>query len=111
MKESEQHNSVAVFDLNQGLQSETTKETVAENVPAISRRRVWRPCVPSPKVPVSVKEPSAFVVCQRGISQVTPLLIPNSRISELAAALLTCKLHELPVQYVEFIINVGVVEL
>src|SRR5687767_4841357 len=111
MKESEQHNSVPVFDFNQGLQSETTKETVPENVPAISRRRVWLPCVPSPKVPVSVKEPSPCVVRHRGISQVTPLLLPKSRISELAAALLTCRLHELPVQYVELTVNVGMAEL
>src|SRR5689334_10008616 len=84
--------------VSHGLQSETTKETVLESMPAISRRRVWLPCVPWAKVPASVKVPSASVVRHRGISQVTPLLVPKSRMTELAAALLTCRLHELPVQ-------------
>src|SRR5262245_39202038 len=80
---------------------------VLENVPAISSHRVWLPCVPSAKVPVSVKVPSAPVVRHWGISQGTPLLLPRSRMLELAAALLTCRLHELPTQYVEFTVNVG----
>src|SRR5215831_3950137 len=92
-------------------QSDTTKGTALENVPAISRRRVWLPCVPLAKIPVSVKVPSACVVRHSGISQVTPLLLPKSRMLEFAAALLTCRLHELPVQYVEFTVNVGMAEL